>query len=179
MSNLKDLKNNLSDLTDSDLVKLYQHLLTLPPIKAFRQFEPSGHDDTSDDDPFPDLVLSIIVDVLRAKGIFSFNVTRLKNSGEFNTFREKLIDVKVILYRGLNERLYRNSYRYRRLVQLGVERLYDDLSEMNIPASGRTLMNHIHLLPRALDNAFPGYTECGLLGMIIRAQVLAEGAKTS
>lgn len=178
MSNLKDLKNSLSDLPDSDLIKLYQHLLTLPPIKALRSLGPSGHVGTTDDDPFADRVLSIIVDVLGAKGIYSFNVTKLRSSGEFNTFREKLTDVKVLIDRGLNCRLTRTSYH--RLIQLGVERLYHNLTAMNIPPSGRTLMNHIHLLPRALDKAFPGYAECGLLGMIIRDQIptIRRGVKT-
>lgn len=56
----------------------------------------------------------------------------------------------------------------RAILFVGVQLLYDNLCEMGIAVTSRTLMSHIHRLPACLNRAFPGYAKMGHLRFIVR-----------
>jgi len=56
----------------------------------------------------------------------------------------------------------------RAVLATGIEQVYHALRRSGKTVSPSILADNLHRLPAALDNAFPGYAQLGLLGKIVR-----------
>jgi len=109
-------------------------------------------------------VLEAIVDQLASLGVDKTTVPLLSKptDKEFVTFRSHVPSLMSFVRKTI-----RNRTGQRALLQLGVRLLYENLTKMDIPVSGRTVRRHVHRLPSVLNQAFPNYSRSGILGMVV------------
>jgi len=120
---------------------------------------PSPNDPKSDDE-----VLGAICSYMRQKGLEHTPIPALTRSPQYSAFAKKC--PQVLAYLGTLSKLERGT-----LLLLGVGLLYDNLCQMGVPITTRTLMSHIHRLPACLNRAFPLYAQNGMLQFIVRKKV--------
>lgn len=53
------------------------------------------------------------------------------------------------------------------LIRIGYKQLFAQLAQQQLAPSSITLLNHTHRLPAAINAAFPGYAEAGLLARVL------------
>lgn len=117
-------------------------------------------DEDSSDEMF---VLSCIAHTMQKMGADMTSAGMLRSSREIAAFRSKLPALIRFLDKTGPQRQLRHA-----VLQLGVRLLYDEIASMDRTVSSRTVMQHIHRLPAALDRQFPGYARSGRLGFILR-----------
>lgn len=113
-----------------------------------------------------ELALAAVVDALAAMGVEFPSAERLRRSKDFPTFAESVPG--VIRYMRKGEVQSRNQQRG--FLRMGVKLLYENMSEMRIPITARTVMQHFYRLPAVVNANFPGYAQGALLGWIVRAK---------
>ena len=59
------------------------------------------------------------------------------------------------------------------LLRLGLQLLYDDMTDRQLAVSARTLLANIHRVPAVLNKAFPNYAKAGLLHWVVDPPKLA------
>lgn len=117
------------------------------------------------------LVLCILVDVLARLGVERTAIHTLRSQpSDLALFRRKLPDLLHFINSNAPHHLQRQA-----LLGLGIELLYRDLVEQQIPISARVVMRHVHRIPAVLNRHLPGYAESGLLRHVIRMRKPANG----
>jgi hypothetical protein len=148
-SELKDLKSRISSLLS---------VMAASPAK-----QNDGQAGTGDD---VDFILGCIYDVLQTQGIeiMPVSVLRRRLERDMGAF-EKAEQLCAYLKKASDNKLVRLA-----ILKTGVELLTGIHRRCGIPIDGITMMRNIHHVPRALDEAFPGYAESGLLAKIVRPE---------
>ena len=108
-----------------------------------------------------DLVLHAIVSHLSARGAEHASVGMLKKSPQFNAFKVKI--PAVVRFFCTKNRTELNAF-----LNVAIPLLYDDLTEMGIAVSARTLLVHIHRLPATINKHFPRYASSGMLHLLLK-----------
>lgn len=108
-----------------------------------------------------DMLLDVIFQVMRGRGLDMSGPPGLKKSSGFPAFRLKVAELHPFLALACPGRVARRA-----LMQTAIELLVDNLHAMNVAVSSRTVMSHIHRIPAVLDLAFPGYAVAGRLHLV-------------
>lgn len=108
------------------------------------------------------LVLSCICEQLGHVAAEYVSKEALRSHRGIAAFREKIPGLMRYLAATSESRTEQRA-----ILRMGIELLYEQLTEMNVPASARLVMAHIHRVPSVLNNAFPGYARAGLLHWIV------------
>ncbi len=124
-----------------------------------------GDNDSTNTSGFGDeiIVLEAIIDVTSRLAGEPNSIPTLRRADGYASFKRKAI---ALVY-SMN---YQSLSRVRQgaIITLGFELLYRNLRDQSMPATARTLMRHTHRIHGVLDSNFPGYSEAGLLGWIVR-----------
>lgn len=112
-----------------------------------------------------DVVLYVLCDVMHKSGVEHVTPQTLRNTSHFKPFADKC--PAVIEFFGGTLQVQHARIRTEALLQTGLRLLYEDLLNMGVTVSSRTMMQHIHRVPAVINAAFPGYAEAGLLRRIV------------
>ena len=151
---MRDLIERASRLSKSERKEL---------VRAIKALDGSGLARMSERVSDEDMLLGVVAEVLRAKRVEFSSIAALRQSHDIATVRDKLPELMQFLSQAHNTRAGQHA-----TLRLGVELLYDSLLRMNVPVSGRMLVNHLHRLPSIINEAFPGYAEAGLLSLLVK-----------
>jgi hypothetical protein len=127
--------------------------------KALQAIKPVTDDTTPDDT----MVAGCIYDVLKDSGTELFGIAALKKHAGWRAFSSKVPHIMKFIRKAGSERQI-----HRATLRLGISLLYHELTRAGYPATGFTMMAHIHRVPSMLERAFPGYAASGLLGKIFK-----------
>lgn len=159
-SDFQNVISSLSHLSETELREISQRIKALSSLNggvvSERVVNTSADIDT-------DLFLDVIVFFMQSKGLEFTSVSMLKKSSQYRrSFQDKIPEVMRYLEHGAKSRIGRRA-----LLLIAVELLYENLMEMGIVATSRTLMSHAHRIPGVLNRSFPGYARSGMLHMIV------------
>jgi hypothetical protein len=110
------------------------------------------------------LLLDVIVEFLASRGLELNKVAMLRRVSQYQVFADKAGDVFRFM-RGVESRTQQRAF-----LVLAIGLLYDDLADMGIAVSARTMMSHVHRIPAVVNRSFPFYAEAGMLGKIVGAR---------
>ena len=154
MANLPDILGQLPALPKADRDAIKARLIALDTLDT----SPSINSPSTSQDG---VVLHAICDFMRQNGLENPPIASLTKSPQYHAFALKC--PQVISYLGSLSKLERET-----LLFIGIGVRYDNLCEMGVVVTARTLMSHIHRLPGALNRSFPGYAKSGYLKLIVR-----------
>jgi hypothetical protein len=100
------------------------------------------------DDPM--FVLECISEVLSGLGVEFVSAGILRKAAGFGAFKEKVPLLMHFLRRASKERRCQRA-----ILCVGVDVLYQNMTQMGLPISGRAVMNNLHRVPSTLLQAFP------------------------
>ena len=164
---LKKVLELLPGLSAPDLSQVEQRLRALRALTTPLLSLPSGEIER----PFEDMVLDAIITTMLDRAGESVPRVHLQKSPQLSAFRKKLLPLSKF-FAGLE----RNQQRA--LLHLSIKLLYDNMLQMNIPITGRLVMQHIHRLPAVINRHFPGYAQHKLLPMIIRQKKGSDNVRS-
>ena len=136
--------------------------------KALRGLGNAGAADLADSAPGAadsdsEVILRAISEQLRRLGAEFASVPVLRRAATAS-FRAKAAEVMdYIRASGITNRVEQAA-----VATVAVELLYENMTQMGVMVSSRTLLAHVHRLPAALNRAFPGYAAAGILCWIVR-----------
>lgn len=160
-ADLKSIEAQIFKLDPDELSHLKRRIDTMLTAAGRKT---SGHlIPSKDHDADEHWMLAEICSVLQSRGLGVLYPARLRTMRGMDAFREKLPALAGYIKRAAPKQIQRRA-----IFRLGVELLYDNLVEMNVPITEVTLLGHIHRLPAVLDVHFPGYAASGMLAWIIR-----------
>lgn len=153
---LQETLSSLLGLTQDELLEVQRHITLLLP-----QAEPKQDDDW---------LLAGVIAVLKEKGLGDTIPTyfKIKNQKSYKGYARKSEKLRETLLRNCGA--LRRAEHYA-LGHLAASLLFDYLSEESRALGLWTMLERVDLLPQAIDDAFPGYLESGLLRMILRPTV--------
>jgi hypothetical protein len=155
MKLVDEVCRKLHQLSGTELEQVRQRIATL------RHVGPSQPQQAGDEAL---LLLDVIVEFLASRGLELNRVAMLRRVSQYQVFADKAGDVFRFM-RGVESRTQRHAF-----LLLAVELLYDDLADMGISVSARTMMSHVHRIPAVVNRSFPFYAEAGMLGKIVGAR---------
>lgn len=132
-----------------------------------------NHTDTQQSCADDELMLLAISDFFSGRGLEHVNAGTLKRFTGYKAYKEKMAPISQFLKRAAGDLVHVERLA---LYRTGVELLYTNLSRAGLPVSSRTIMNQIHRIPSILNKAFPGYSQLGLLWLVVRAKERQRGA---
>ncbi len=156
---LKDILDNLHQLSVDERKILYARLKALNGFNGHLEVVPSNGD--------TELVADAISNFMRSRGLELTSSTQLLKHHGARAFCNKVTDVMGYVRRTANTR-----QEHRKVLNLAIGLLYDNLIAMNVAVSSVTMMNHVHRIPAVVNMSFPGYAQSGLLGMIVKQNVV-------
>lgn len=159
MADLQEILVSLPRLSKQDLEQLRGRISFLLGSSA-----PSA--DTALGDPDCELVLDAILAIIRSAGGGSVPVVMLKRSSQYREFKKK-VPVVLDAFRRQKDM---SAVKLRALVRVSMQLLQQDLQQIGIAVTARTLMSHVHRLPAVLDKNFPGYLHAGLISVVVRSR---------
>jgi len=113
-----------------------------------------------------EIMLQGLSEFMRSKSLEFQPAPMLKSVVQYKPFVGKIPSVMIFLKKATTNRVELKA-----LIHIAFDLLHQDLVAMGLPVSSRTLMQHVHRIPPVINNAFPGYAQAGLLGMIVRKDV--------
>lgn len=119
-------------------------------------------------DDFIDDIFSAVCEVVLARSGERVSPLALRRTAQSNALRGKVDALRVFINTAASSRTARRG-----LLAIAMRLLYDDLRELGLPTTARTLLAHAHRLPAVLDANFPGYAAAGLLGMLVGRRRIA------
>ena len=154
MKLVDEVCQKLHQLTGSELEQVRQRLVML---RSVGPRAPSEVDDEAM------MLLEAIVQFLGSRGLEYSSVAMLRKVGQYSVFSDKAKAVFRYMV-GIETRTQQKAF-----LALAVGLLYDDLVQMGISVSARTMMSHAHRIPAVVNKSFPFYAEAGMLGKIVGA----------
>ena len=154
MKLVDEVCQKLHQLTGPELEQVRQRLVML------RSVGPSSPHEVDDEAL---LLLEAIVQFLGSRGLEFSKIAMLRKVSQYSVFSDKAKDVFRFM-QGIETRTQRRAF-----LLLAMELLYEDLVNMGIAVSARTMMSHVHRIPAVVGRSFPGYAGAGMLGMIVRS----------
>lgn len=163
----------LTDVQRSDLqarIKAFQALSREPTVKASR-LKVSAFDD-SDFSSTLEIMETAVVQAFARSGYLNVTPTMLRRNANYKIF-------KLVAAALHNEKPLRDvATNARRLLVLTMfELLMVQLKATGAPVTINTVLANSRKIKTVLDDAFPGYWQAGLLGMIIRTHKGATSAR--
>jgi hypothetical protein len=121
-------------------------------------------------DDLSELCLQAIVAVMQERGADFTNVPQLmRNRSAYASF-QKNFEGDRCLGEWLNRMIKHNRVKMIALVRIGCHLLADDMMNWrNSVVNSTSLMYNFNCIPAALNQAFPGYAQAGLLHLVIRS----------
>ena len=157
MSNdLDEVLSRLPRLTEEELTDVKGRVTFLLSSGPGKTSTPSSDDSH--------LILDVLGEVLQSLGSETVHPAVLRKTSIFPAFKRKV----PVLMEYVRAAGVRNEQRA--VLRLGIEILYRYL-EKHGPVSSRTIMQHIHRVPSAINRQFPGYAKSGLLRAIVRGEL--------
>ena len=114
------------------------------------------------DDDAADWALDVLLETMQRLGVECPFKPAIKKSSQYAAFRQKVPGIVAWMSRSVKKRNQRRA-----LFAMGVGLLYENMVEMEVAVSARSVMQHIHRLPSVINQAFPDYARAGLLGFIV------------
>lgn len=152
----------LPRLTPAELRRVAERIKMLGAWSAVSASADAADATTTDAEAEAEVLLEVIAGVvLRASGE-RVSTFALRRSSSFSSFRGKV----ALLHKFASKHVRSRAAR-RRLLAVGFEQLYRDLSGAGFSVTARMLMSCAHQLPAIFDKYFPGYAASGLLGMVV------------
>jgi hypothetical protein len=134
-------------------------------IKALSSFQTTDLPQSITTDAKGDLILDAIASFMQGRGLEFTSASTLVRSPQYRAFAQKIPAVMKYL-----EQVTTVQIEQRAIAAIAVELLYENLVEMGVAVTSRTVMSHVHRIPSILNRAFPGYAQCGMLHMIVRGR---------
>lgn len=156
----------LPSLNKSELTRLRAEISALLAL-------PASSNGSDADDGEAAFALSAIAEQLASVGE-PCALPRLLTHRDRPKFNQQFAAIDDFFKRAGLDKLQRRS-----LFRIGVRLLYQNLAELNVPASAVTLMHHVHRIPSLLDRQLPGYAESGLLRLVVPHQLPAAAPRTA
>jgi hypothetical protein len=156
--NVEQIKQEIRQLSNDEMIEIRTMIDSLLAMSGIQTKQPNKQAKNHEER----LVLETICGLMQSKGLASLTVPILLRSPYMKPFREKLPLLLAFLARAHPEHLGQ-----KRVLEIGVECLYDNLKAMNVAVSEITLLRHIHRLPAVIDQQFPGYAQNGLLRLVV------------
>lgn len=110
------------------------------------------------------LLRGILVE-LRARGEIINDRYTIRSSQSYRNFETKSVDVREIIERLMPKNL--TAVEYLAVGEFCGQELVRYLVKIGRPINKDEVLNNVHLTIRAINQSFPGYIECGLLGGVI------------
>lgn len=150
---LQETLSGLLGLTQDELLEVQKHITLLLPQAEHRQ----------DDD----WLLAGVIAVLKEKGLGDTIPTyfKIKNQKSYHGYARKSERLRGMLLSKCGA--LRRTEHYA-LGHMAASLLFDYLAEESRALGLWGMLGSIDVLPQAIDDAFPGYLESGLLGMLLR-----------
>lgn len=157
MVDLAKLQQQINDLSDADWQRLVNGRKALKSLNGTDQQDPNVMDDADG------LVLDALTSTLTRLSVEHASIYFLRKHPHYSLFKTRCSDLMPFFRAAVATR---NEQRL--LLELAMELLYKELTEMGIAVSCRTMMNHVHRIPAVLNKHFPGYAASGLLSWILK-----------
>ena len=111
-------------------------------------------------------MLELICKFLAKEGIEFTEAYQYAKIEGIKAFRDKVPSIMRYVNKASKKRTEQED-----LISLGIKLLYEDLVDMKVAVSARTIIHQIHRLPAVINRAFPGYAQAELLGIAISKKV--------
>lgn len=122
----------------------------------------SGKEFTGKQD-FGARVSEAICATFRKLGVECPSPNTLRKSAAYAHSKDKFDDLASFFEKVSQQRLVQDA-----VLVIGIEQLYNSMLSWGHPISSHTVLNHIHRVPAALNKAFPGYAQVGLLTRLVK-----------
>lgn len=153
----------INELTSAELKRVLEHA----KVRLAHGVAKSGK--ATPTESMVQTLLGIIVDECKRSGLDQISGMRvLTTTPNFKPFTRKVEEQGVEGF--LRKQADLSKVQMIALARVSVRLLIQDLQEMHIAVSARTIMNHIHRIPGVLNKYFPGYAAAGLLHLIVRTE---------
>ena len=156
---LNKILADLPHLSGEELERVRSQLGVVQSLGGKAAPAPKGSRAKTGDD---DLALSVLAAYVKDKGVDYSTAGMLRKSNGYSAFREKVPVVFAFISQGARTRPEQLG-----LLRIGIELLYENLVQMGVSVSARTVMAHFHRVPAVINEAYPGYATAGLLHIII------------
>jgi hypothetical protein len=155
---LKAILDMIPRLTTEELSQISAALKAVAAIGAIKDVvaAPITHTDEL-------WVLQSITLKMQSTAVDMTGVDQLKNSKGYPSFARKVPAVVRYIRKVGTDRNTQRAF-----LNIGVELLLEDLKQIGLAPTSRTLMAHTHRIPAVLARAFPGYLEAGLMHVVLR-----------
>lgn len=154
---LKKAKKLAEKLTPDELAKLATHIATLS------HFTRTASAPESATERNVDRVLSILVDFGRAEGLEHASVHMLRTGRDFPSFASKVDELDAYVAKASGGTRTQEVAFW----NLAFKLLADDMRQMQIGVTVRTIMRTVHRVPAIMHKSFPGYAATGMLATLL------------
>lgn len=112
-----------------------------------------------------DWVLDAIATKMQELGLDMSKPSLLRRGAHFSAFKDKVPALMAYL-----KRVGDSKTRQRALLYVGVDLLQEDVANIGLAVTSRTIMLHLHRLPSVINRQFPGYAQSNYLRFVIQSQ---------